>query len=155
MPPKYNIYTNSRSSPFLLEVLLLLAVIDTAFHWCSVRPVTWGCNWRPSTILKRDSDIVAFQWILQNFIKHLLWRKHAKGCFCNSKNTAILKFPHWKQYLWRTISKCDDIYLSWRQFHWLIQINTMNLIFRQKFALYNISKGAVVVITILWSRFRL
>ena len=36
---------------------------------------------RPETLLKRNSNTVAFLWILLNFYKHPFWKTFANGCF--------------------------------------------------------------------------
>ena len=40
---------------------------------------------RTATLLKRDSNTVAFLWKLQNFYKHLFWRTFTNGCLSLSE----------------------------------------------------------------------
>ena len=56
-------------------------VIFTGKHPCWSLFLIKLQDWRPQTLLKRDSNTDTFLWILQNFHKHLFWKTSANDCF--------------------------------------------------------------------------
>ena len=69
----------------LAEVFIKKAVLKncatlTGKHLCWSISLIWLQYFRSATLLKRDSNTGVFRWILQNFKKHLFWRKRT-NCF--------------------------------------------------------------------------
>ena len=53
----------------------------TRKHLCQSLLFNKVAGLRPATLLKRDSGMGVFLWILQNFYKHLFYRTPLDGCF--------------------------------------------------------------------------
>ena len=64
------------------KVVLKKFAIFTKRHLCQSHfSMKWQA-WRPTILLKRDSNIGVFLWILRNFKKHQFWRTSASGSYC-------------------------------------------------------------------------
>ena len=87
------LHSSSHKRCSIKIAILKIFAIFTGKHLCWNLFLIKLQDWRPTNLLKRDSNTGVFLWKLLNFLKQLFWKTSAKGCFCTFENKEAYSGP--------------------------------------------------------------